>query len=202
LILGVFISQAQGGVSGAQSQVTEILAWAQWDLVELIVIGNEAVSQGACTASELAGFMSSCKSSFQSKGYKGLITTTDTLDIWQENFGIWCDVIDVTGVNLHAFFNADTVAKDAGTLIKAQLELADNLCPGKYAVNLETGWPTSASGCNGQACAGISEQSAAIASIQAEVGGISVLFSYTDDAWKDPGFLSCERSWGLKDFFN
>lgn len=207
LILGVFISTDKGGIPGAQPQVTELTEWAHWDLVELIVVGNEAVGQGACTASELAAFIGSCKTAFKASGYKGLVTTTETLNIWQSNPGVFCDVVDVTGVNLHAFFNPDTEAADAGKLIKAQLEIADELCEGKYAVNLETGWPTYAKNdngqpCNGKACASVENQAAAIASIKAEAGGISILFSYHDDDWKNPGFLECERSWGLKDFFN
>jgi len=206
MIAGVFISKDKGGISGAQEQVTDLVAWSEWDLVDLIVVGNEAVTQGAASPSALAGFISSCKSSLSGAGYSGPVTTTEPLDKWQANSGLWCDVVDVVGCNLHPFFNAETTAANAGTLVKAQLELADNLCPGKYAINLETGWPSHAddghgNSCNGLACAGVSEQAIAIKSIAEHAGGKSVMFSFGNDAWKDPGFLDCERSWGAIDLF-
>jgi len=85
--------------------------------------------------------------------------------------------------------------------VKGQLEIADKLCPGKSAINLETGWPSYAQECNGLACAGVQEQADAIAAITTEVGGKSVMFSFRDDKWKAPGAFGCEQSWGAIQLF-
>jgi len=200
MIIGVFIDKSTG-LGAAQQQVTDILAWAKWSLVELVVIGNEAVLSTACSASELVGFISSSKSALQSGGYNGPVTTTEPLNIWQENTELFCSVVDIVGVNIHAFFNPDTIAKNAGNFVKGQLALANNFCPGKYAIILESGWPGSGSGCNNLACPGEQDQADAIHSITEEVGGSTVMFSFQNDDWKDPGFLDCERSWGIAQLF-
>ncbi|TGO54518.1 hypothetical protein BCON_0106g00350 [Botryotinia convoluta] len=193
LIVGIFISET--GCSGAADQVTDLIAWGQWSLVELIVVGNEAVFGGHTTASELAAFISSSRSSFASAGYTGQITTTEPLNIWQENTSVLCSVVDITGANLHPFFNAEVTAENAGKFALSQLELADAICPGLTAINLETGWP-SAGTCNGAACPGADEQKTAVASIIESCGGRAAIFSYTNDLWKQPGGFGCEQSWG------
>ncbi|TGO28979.1 hypothetical protein BPAE_0020g00240 [Botrytis paeoniae] len=193
LIVGIFISET--GCSGAADQVTDLIAWGQWSLVELIVVGNEAVFGGHTTASELAAFISSSRSSFASAGYTGQITTTEPLNIWQENTSVLCSAVDITGANLHPFFNAEITAENAGKFALSQLELADAICPGLTAINLETGWP-SAGTCNGAACPGADEQKTAVASIIESCGGRAAIFSYTNDLWKQPGGFGCEQSWG------
>ena len=200
MILGVFID-ASAGMDGAQEQVTEIIAWAQWDLVELIVVGNEAVGSGACSAQTLASFVSSSKSAFVGAGYNGPVTLTETMNIWQENTELFCSVVDIVGTNIHAFFNAETSAPNAGSFVASQLALANNFCEGKYAINCETGWPSYSSVCNGLACGGVLEQQQAIKSISTAVGGKSVMFSFTNDLWKPLGQFDCEQSWGLIDLF-
>lgn len=198
MILGVFISDT--GCSGAEEQVSQIISWAQWPLVELIVIGNEAVLSGYATASELAGFISSSASKFQAAGYNGPYTTTEPLNIWQENTETLCAVVDVVGCNIHPFFNPAIDAEHAGSFVASQLKLVDALCPGKYGINLETGWPSGGI-CNGIACPGASEQATAIKGITAAAGGKSVMFSYSNDEWKAPGQFDCEQSWGAIQLF-
>ncbi|KAF7958503.1 hypothetical protein EAE96_002046 [Botrytis aclada] len=193
MIVGIFISET--GCSGAADQVTELIAWGQWSLVELIVVGNEAVFGGHTTASELAAFISSSRSSFKSAGYTGQITTTEPLNIWQENTSVLCSAVDITGANLHPFFNAEVTAENAGKFALSQLELADSICPGLTAINLECGWP-SAGTCNGAACPGVEEQKTAVSSIIESCGGRAAIFSYTNDLWKQPGGFGCEQSWG------
>ncbi|KAL3424848.1 beta-glucosidase btgE [Phlyctema vagabunda] len=198
MILGVFISST--GLSAAQEQITEIVSWGQWEQVELISVGNEAVFNGYCSASELAGFISSAASAFKSAGYTGLITTAETLDVWQANAGVLCDVVDVVACNIHPFFNAAVDAAGAGAFVASQLDLVDNLCAGKTGINLETGWPSKGS-CNGLACPGTSEQKTALASIKAAVGGKSCILSFANDLWKAAGPFGCETSWGAIDLF-
>lgn len=199
IILGVFISDS--GISGAQPQVDAIAQWAQWDLVELIVIGNEAVFNGQCSASDLAGFISSSKSTFKGAGYTGAVSTTDELSIWQSQGSAWCDVVDVVTANLYAFFNADTAAEDAGSFIQAQINDLSKVCPGKDVYVMESGWP-SAGNSNGKAVPSPENQATAVKGIQSAVGAKVVFFSFEDEAWKQPGQFGVEQHWGCADVFN
>jgi len=200
MILGVFISDK--GISVAAEQVSDIVSWAQWDLVELIVIGNEAVFNKYCTAQELADFISSSKSKFSGAGYTGQCTTTEPLNIWQQSgvTDILCPVVDVTGANIHPFFNADVTPDQAGSFTASQLQIVDSLCSGKSGINLECGWPSSGQ-CNGKACPGEDHQATAIKNIRDAVGGKTAMFSYTNDLWKQPGDLDCEQFWGAIHLF-
>ena len=198
VILGVFISST--GISGAQEQITDIVAWAQWDLVELIVVGNEAVFNGFCSASELAGFISSSKWAFSNAGYTGAVTTTEPLTIWEQQGTAFCGVVDVVAANLYAFFNAQTTADKAGDLIQAQISILNGICSGKETYVMESGWP-SAGSCNGLACPSPENQATAIKGIQATSGSKIVFFSYEDEAWKTGGEFGVEQHWGCSKVF-
>lgn len=198
MILGLFISST--GIAGAKEQLSTIVSWGKWDLVEVFVIGNEALMNNYCTGPELAAFILSCKTAMAAGGYNGLVTTTETLDQWQKHADVLCPVVDVVGCNIHPFFNAEVDAESAGDFVASQLKIVDQLCPGKYGVNLETGWPSSGT-CNGKACPGSAEQATAIKKISAAAGGKSVMFSYGNDYWKKPGPYDCEQSWGSIQYF-
>jgi exo-beta-1,3-glucanase (GH17 family) len=193
LILGVFIGD--GGIPGAQAQVDAIVAWGKWDLVVLIAVGNEALFSGKLDANSLAGFISSAAGCFKGAGYNGPITTTEPLNIWQNQGSALCAVIDIIGVNVHAFFNGGVTAAESGLFVKGQIELAAAVCPGKKVVNLECGWPNAGSP-NGVAIPSPSEQNIALTSIIKEVGPITVIFSFEDDQWKDAGPFGVEKHWG------
>lgn len=199
VILGVFISES--GISGAQPQVDAIAKWAQWDLVELIVVGNEAVFQGSCSASDLASFISSSKKTFRAAGFTGSVSTTDELSIWQNQGSAWCDVVDVVTANLYAFFNPNTKAEDAGDFIQRQIDDLSTVCPGKEVYVMESGWP-SAGECNGAACPSPENQATAIKGIQAAVGAKVVFFSFEDEQWKKPGQFGVEQHWGCGEVFH
>ncbi|RAK76363.1 putative cell wall glucanase (Scw11) [Aspergillus fijiensis CBS 313.89] len=199
LILGIYISST--GTSGAESQVTAITEWGKWELVSLIVAGNEAVSSGYTDASSLASFITSCKSTFAAAGYTGQITTTEPVDIWQEYGASYlCDAVDILGANIHPFFNAQTTAEEAGTFASSEFALLKTICSGLSIINLETGWPSQGNA-NGAAVPGASEQATAIKAIREAVGGDSVFFSYANDLWKSPGEYDVEQYWGCIDQF-
>ncbi|KAF9894618.1 hypothetical protein FE257_006506 [Aspergillus nanangensis] len=199
MILGVFIDST--GIAGAQDQVTDIANWGQWDLVELIVVGNEAIQNGYCDASSLAGFISSAKQTFKSSGYQGKITTTEPINVWEQGGATaLCGAIDVLGANIHPFFNSEVTATKAGEFALAQINDLKKVCPGKDVINLETGWPSGGNS-NGLAIPGKLEQSEAIKSLVKEVGSLSVFFSYSNDDWKDPGAFNVEQFWGCSDQF-
>lgn len=201
IILGVFISSS--GISGAQSQVTDIVNWGKsggWAIVELIVIGNESIFNGYCSASELAGFISSCKETFSGAGYSGPCTTTEPLNILQASGGALCSVLDVVAGNVQPFFNSGVSAGSAGDFVAGQLELIAAVCPGKTAYNLECGWP-SAGSANGAAQPGTQQQKDALTDIMNKAGGKTVFFSFADDTWKSSGTFGVEQHYGCIDLF-
>ena len=202
LILGVFVQAAPCDMTNPQikEQVDDISSWAQWSLVDLLAVGNEAIMNGFCTASELRELVIETKAACS--GYTGPITISEPLNIWQEPevSSAICGVVDVAGANIHAFFNSATTPGEAGAFVKGQMDILDGICEGKTSINLECGWPT-AGQCNGVACPGTAQQAEALASIRSACGDKVVFFSHENDYWKAPGAFDCEQSWGVKDYF-
>ena len=202
LVLGIYISST--GISGAADQVTEIVSWASGDfsMVEMVVVGNEAIFNKYADASSLASFISSTKSTLQGAGFTGPVTTTEPLNTLSSAASTLCPVIDVLAANIHPFFNPSIDASGAGDFVASSLSQLAALCPGenKEAYNLETGWPHSGDA-NGAAVPGQSQQEVAIRSIQEKAGGKSVFFSFVDDLWKAEGEFNVEQSWGCSRLF-
>ncbi|KAL4786619.1 glycoside hydrolase superfamily [Aspergillus varians] len=198
MILGVSVESGTG-LEGARPQFKDITSWAEWDLVTLIAVGNEAVNQKICTASELASFVSDAASAFQAAGYTGQVTTAEPIDTWLADGDTLCSVVDVLGANLHPFFNDAFSAEEAGTLVGNQINDLKEVCSGKDVINLETGWPN-AGNTNGKAIPGTAEQATAIKALIEKVGSVSVFFSYADDTWKSKFSSSdtygIEQHWG------
>ncbi|RPA89607.1 glycoside hydrolase [Choiromyces venosus 120613-1] len=199
IILGVFIKA--GGVSTADEQVKNIIAWKKFNLVVLFVVGNEAVFNGYCSAEELAAYILKVKGQLQGAGYTGQITTTEPLNILQEHGSVLCGAMDVVGVNIHPFFNPGVTADKAGEFLKGQLKLATDVCGGgKPGWVLEAGWP-SAGLPNGLAVPGVAEQKTAIAAIATECPGQVAFFTYTNDMWKTAGPFGVETNFGCSGLF-
>ncbi|KAL4957347.1 glycoside hydrolase superfamily [Aspergillus filifer] len=203
MILGINI-EGGSGIEGARPQIEDITSWAQWDLVSLIAVGNEAVNSGICSASDLASFISDAASAFSAAGYTGEVTTAEPIDTWLNNGAALCPVVDIVGANLHPFFNAEFTAAEAGTLVSNQIRDLKQVCTGKGVINLETGWPN-AGNANGKAVPGVAEQAIAIKALVEKVGTDSVFFSYADDTWKSKFASSdtygVEQHWGCIDQF-
>ncbi|KAJ6161760.1 hypothetical protein N7485_009990 [Penicillium canescens] len=199
MIVGVYIDST--GTSGAQEQVEAISKWAQWSMVELIVVGNEAIQSGYCDAGSLATFIASAKSTFKAAGYTGQVTTTEPINVWQQyGASALCSSVDIVGANIHPFFNADVTAEKAGEFVAQEFKVLEQICSGKDVVNLETGWPNAGMS-NGAAIPGVSEQATAVKSIAKAVGSKSIFFSYSNDLWKSPGAFDVEQHWGCADVF-
>lgn len=202
MIMGIYIDAS--GLSNGYAQISELTSWGQsngWDNVEMVVAGNEAIFNGYCTASELAGFLGDVKSKFSAAGFTGPVTTTETLGVIQENSDVICAAVDVIAANIHPFFNADITATGAGDFVSSQLSLLSDACGGsKEAYNLETGWP-SAGDANGAAVPGVANQQIAVDAIVAAAGSKSAIFSFENDDWKSPGDLGVEQFWGCASLF-
>jgi exo-beta-1,3-glucanase (GH17 family) len=204
IILGIFIEGS--GIAGAQSQLGQVTAWgsqgSNWASVVMLVVGNEAISQGFCDGPSLAGFISQAKSALQAAGAGNVpVTTTEPLNILMANKDALCPVIDVVAANLQSYFNGGIEASQAGTFVASQLQLVAQQCPGKTAYNLESGWPSGGSS-NGASVASPEAQQAAIADIVAKVGQNTVIFSYSNDGWKQPGSLGVEQFFGCAQYFS
>ncbi|KAJ8118755.1 hypothetical protein ONZ43_g3926 [Nemania bipapillata] len=98
MILGIFVDEPGCDASNPSvtEQISAIKAWAKWDIVELISVGNEAVLHGYCTPSELAGLVSTTKSQLS---YTGPYSTAETVNIWQQQefASLLCPVVDFVG---------------------------------------------------------------------------------------------------------
>lgn len=123
LVLGVFIKA--GGVTTADSQVQDIITWGKWNMIVMLVIGNESIFNGYCSASELAAYITSVSAKVKAVGYTGPITTTEPLNILQASGSALCSAIDVIGVNIHPYFNSGVTADKAGEFLAGQLKLAE-----------------------------------------------------------------------------
>jgi exo-beta-1,3-glucanase (GH17 family) len=186
LVLGIYISNR--GVADAEAQIKDIIDWTSgdWGRVEMIVVGNEALFNGYCAADALVDLIATAKAAFAKAGYSGPITTAEPINILKEHAASLCPVLDVVAANIHPFFNSDVTADTAGDFVAQELQHLQQICPGLDSYNLETGWPSAGSH-NGAAVPGVSEQQAAIISIQKKAGSHSVFFSFVDDKWKDEG---------------
>lgn len=201
VILGVFIDQ--GGVSSGTSQVADIVTWGTangWKDIEFIVLDNEAVIDGYCTASELAAFVTAAKSTIKAAGYKGEFTISEPLNEWQQYGSTFCEVVDFASSNIQAFFNGDVTAEKAGSFVAEEVAILKKICPQSDVVFVgESGWPTQGDP-NGAAIPGVSEQKAAMDTIRQECGTYTAQFSYSSDKWKQPGTFGVEQFWGLSEF--
>lgn len=186
LVLGVYISDR--GIADAETQIDNIITWTggDWGCVEMIVVGNEAVFNEYCTPAALVDFIMRAKSAFSGAGYSGPVTTTEPINVLQEHAATLCPILDLVAANIHPFFNSGVTADTAGDFVAMELQNLQAICPGLPSFNLETGWPSAGSP-NGAAVPGISEQRAAILSIQKAAASNSVFFSFVDDVWKDGG---------------
>lgn len=203
MIIGVFVKDTCNPESwDIKEQIDAITAWKQWDMVELIVVGNEALFQGRCDVGGLKTLITTVKSKCNGAGYSGPYTTAETLNVWERDdvAASICDVVDIVGGQIHPYFNAEVAPKDAGKFVLNQLDILDSICGNKPALNLECGWPTGGNP-NGKAVPGKEEQKEAIEAIREEAGDKTVFFSFHNDEWKDPGSCGCEQTWGCGQLF-
>ncbi len=203
IMVGIFIDEpgCENTTPSVAQQISAITSWAQWDLVELAIVGNEAGHNEYCTASQLASLISHVKGVLRSQGCQATVTTSDTLDVYlRPDFAsAICAVVDVAAINAHAYFNAGTPPQSAGVFVQGQLSILEGICS-KKAYVLETGYPSSGAQ-NGLAICSKQDQEVAIKSIIEVVGSQVVFFSFENDLWKEAGQCQCEQSWGCIDVF-
>lgn len=203
LILGIWVDESGIG-SNTDAQVDELTAWGkdQWELVEMVVAGNEAMFYGYTSAEGLATFVNDVRTKFRAAGFQGPVGTSEVTGSFAKYADILCPAVDYAGANIHPFFNTDVSAEGAGDFVSQQLDDLAKACGGdKQAYNLESGWPSLGSA-NGMAVPGAEDQKIAIDSIMKAAGGRTAIFSYENDDWKAPGEFGVEQHWGCKDLFD
>ncbi|KAH6972718.1 hypothetical protein BKA56DRAFT_620095 [Ilyonectria sp. MPI-CAGE-AT-0026] len=77
MIIGVFVKE-----TGGTYDTPDIKKQAQWDLVKLFIVGNEAIINNYYTTTELAELVTIVKS--KCSNYTGPYTIAETLNIWQQ----------------------------------------------------------------------------------------------------------------------
>ena len=202
MILGIYVDETGIG-SNTDAQVATLTKWGsdKWDLVEMVVAGNEAMFYGYTTAEGLAGFVNDVRSKFRAAGYQGPVGTSEVPGTFTTYADVLCPAVDYAAANIHPFFNAEVAAKDAGDFVVTQLDNIAKACGyKKEAYNLESGWPSLGSA-NGLAVPSVEDQKTAIASIMEKAGNKTAMFSYENDSWKAPGEHGVEQHWGCGSLF-
>ena len=188
MIAGVYdISQVS-----SETQTLIDAAKSNWDAIDTVVVGNEAVSDGLASVDQVVAAVSQARSMLQAAGYNGRVVTVDTSAQVIDNQQL-CQVSDFAAANCHAFFNADLTADQAGSYV-----LVSQACGGNDTMITESGWPT-AGDTNGMAVPSEENQSIAIASLKSAFSDNIVLFSAFNDAWKQntPATFGAEQFWGI-----
>jgi len=202
MILGIYVDETGIG-SNTDAQVASLTKWGsdKWDLVEMVVAGNEAMFYGYTTAEGLASFVNDVRSKFRAAGYTGPVGTSEVPGTFTTYADVLCPAVDYAAANIHPFFNTEVRAADAGDFVVSQLDNIAKACGyEKQAFNLESGWPSLGSA-NGLAVPSVEDQKTAIASIMEKAGNQTAIFSYENDMWKAPGEHGVEQYWGCGSLF-
>lgn len=211
LIVGIALDS---GLDSASTQISELIAWAnpnpnettnKWALIELVVIGSDAIFSSHTTPTHLAALLTSTRLTLRSNSYPGPLTTTEPLSILTTHAHLLCPALDIPAATIHPFFHPLITASAAGSYVSSQLTThLSTLCPNlqhETAIVLETGWP-SRGVANGVAVPGYAEQWVAVSGIvESGAGGRSVFLGWGDEGWRDGGEFGVEGSWGCGHVF-
>ena len=112
MIIGI---QLDAGLADAETQLSDIIDWAagnsnsnsnsKWDLIEMIVIGNEAIFNDQTTASALAAFISTSRTTLRSANYTGPVTTTEPISLLSQHRRALCPALDLTAANIRTYIS-------------------------------------------------------------------------------------------------
>ncbi|KAK9462263.1 glycoside hydrolase superfamily [Lipomyces oligophaga] len=201
VVQGLWIDDT--GVDSIDTGLDDLITWgsenSNWDLVEMIIIGNEAVSNGYCTADELLTKITSVRTQLQDAGYTGPITTAESPDIFINNASLCqSDSLDLVGINSHPYFDASSSAESAGTFNENQIALTKAACNDKEVFITESGYP-SAGIVNGGNVPSVANQKIAIEKILEASQGNLIIFTVYNDLWKSLGPYGVEQSFGIID---
>ncbi|OCK84875.1 glycoside hydrolase family 17 protein [Lepidopterella palustris CBS 459.81] len=198
LILGIYIpSEDISQDVQIFSDAVKKYAKGKWDDILLITVGNEKVNDHTLTASAVVDAIGWARGNLTIAHYPGPVGTVDTAPATIGNPQL-CEHSDYALVNIHAFFDPNTAAADAGTFVKGQVEQVQKACPNKKVIVTESGWPKRGD-TNSRAVPSPANQKAALASLKSVFSDSLILFSAFDDGWKQDsaGTYHAEEYWGF-----
>ncbi|KAL3231698.1 putative family 17 glucosidase SCW11 [Nakaseomyces bracarensis] len=204
--LGISVNQGlwitSAGVNSIDIPVQQLISYGQtngWDVFAYITIGNEAVISNYCSVSDLISKIGSVKSQLQAAGYTGQLTTSEPPVTFEEHPELCTSSgIDFVGINPHAYFDVNSNAESAGSFVKGQIELIQQVCGTGNVVVTETGYP-SAGIQNGGNIPSKANQLLAIQKILEATNQQVTLLACFDDYWKAPGPYGIEQHFGILD---
>ncbi|RII05797.1 hypothetical protein CUC08_Gglean009012 [Alternaria sp. MG1] len=204
LMGGAFLDTSGGGedldqVIQTYKSAIDQYAGGNWDVLQLFAVENERVNEHRMTSSQVVDAIGRARTQLQSFGYNGLVGAVETAPAMMDNPAI-CGAADVVMVNIHAFFDRNTKAQDAGTFVKSQVERVKSACDNKRVVVTESGWPREGNA-NGAAIPSPDNQRIALESIRSNFNSDMFLFSAFDSGWKadSASTFNSERYWGVID---
>ena len=122
--------------------------------------------------------------------------TVDTLVAVVANPAL-CDVSDYLAVNSHPYWDGGVQPSNSGPWLQNQISNLKNACGNSKSILItETGWPTEGSN-YGQCQPSVSNQLAAIKSINSVLADQVFMFTTFNDYWKDGGAYGVEKYWGI-----
>ncbi|KAF9731698.1 hypothetical protein PMIN06_010924 [Paraphaeosphaeria minitans] len=168
-----------------------------WDIISLVSVENERVNAKAMTASDAQSTIDQARTALRNAGFNGPVGAVETVPAVIDNPGV-CSASDMVLVNVHAWFDPNTKAGDAGKFVKSEVARVKKACGNKRVVVTESGWPHQGDS-HDQAVASPDAQKAAIASIRAEFSSDMFLFNAFDTLWKsdDASTFNAEKYWGI-----
>jgi exo-beta-1,3-glucanase (GH17 family) len=180
----------------SEAQIIIDAAKGNWDAIDTVSVGNEAVNNGAAV-SDVVSAVNKARSMLKAAGYNGKVVTVDVFSQIIDNPEL-CQVSDFAAANCHAFFDADVSADGAGKYVAEQAKRVQQACGGKDTVITESGWPNKGD-TNGAAVPSEANQKAAISSLRSAFSDNIVLFSAFDDLWKTNTAYTygAEQYWGI-----
>lgn len=168
-----------------------------WDIISLVSVENERVNAKAMTAGDAQSTIEQARTALRNAGFNGPVGAVETVPAVIDNPGV-CSASDLVMVNVHAFFDPNTKAADAGKFVKSEVARVKAACGNKRVVVTESGWPHQGDS-HDQAVASPDAQRAAIASIRSEFNSDLFLFNAFDTLWKsdDASTFNAEKYWGI-----
>lgn len=203
-------------------QKSNLIAAAIAGHVDIAIVGNEALVSGKLTTGELIAHLDDVRQRLDSAGFGRGADKFIPVAI-AEPFGGWANSqpgglfyraggdlqnaavlehVDMLFAHLYPFHEGvpidDAIAKLA-ELYDETRSAVDEVVPGLPIVVGETGWPSDGN-TNGQAVPTLSNLRRYFRDVSFWAGrsGVDVFyFAGFDENWKDPGYASVERHWGL-----
>lgn len=171
-----------------------------WSTIDTVYIGNELVNNGAASAGQVAGAVTTARGILAGAGFNGNVITVDTFNVMQADSTV-CSTSDYCAANAHAFFDPNTAAANAGQFVLNAYNSVLKANNGKRVVITESGWPWQGS-CNGKACPSYDNQKAAMNSIMTSfdaMPGSIYMFQAYNAGYKQPGPQGVEQWFGIYD---